>query len=66
VWVYVLNDKISHGPDAPHDPPTNTTAGDVLAVHVGAEDPAGYSMTASTDSWKEGGDHDGAEEKGRD
>ncbi|MEO7715270.1 MAG: cytochrome ubiquinol oxidase subunit I [Capsulimonas sp.] len=66
VWVYVLNDKISHGPDAPHDPPANTTAGDVLAVHVGAEDPAGYSMTASTDSWKEGGDRDGAEEKGRD
>jgi len=46
VWVYILNDKIRHGPDeTAATPPPSTTAGDLVETAARRVNPSGYSLT---------------------
>jgi cytochrome d ubiquinol oxidase subunit I len=45
VWVYVLNDKIKHGPEPPETMPGATTAEGLLETAGRLKGHAGYSMT---------------------
>ncbi|MFN8549562.1 MAG: cytochrome ubiquinol oxidase subunit I [Candidatus Eisenbacteria bacterium] len=45
VWVYVLNDKIQHGPDAPVTGPRSSTGGGLLESIARLANPGGYSLT---------------------
>jgi cytochrome d ubiquinol oxidase subunit I len=47
VWVFVLNDKIHHGPDAPEPPPDATTPSGLLEAAGRLTEHAGYSLTAT-------------------
>lgn len=44
IWVYVMNDKIHHGPTEPLESHPEVPKG-VLAVHASLADPGGYSLT---------------------
>jgi cytochrome bd ubiquinol oxidase subunit I len=50
VWVFVLNDKIRHGPDEPVAPPSATTPGDLLEAAGRRKAHVGYSMTETSSS----------------
>jgi len=46
VWVYVLNDKIHHGPEeTAATPPPSTTASDLVETAARRVNPSGYSLT---------------------
>jgi cytochrome d ubiquinol oxidase subunit I len=46
VWVYVLHNKIAHGPDAVEpSTPEKTSTGDLLEAAARLANPAGYSLT---------------------
>jgi cytochrome d ubiquinol oxidase subunit I len=45
VWVYVLNSKIQHGPDAEEGPPTHTSGGGLLEAASSLIASQGESLT---------------------
>jgi cytochrome d ubiquinol oxidase subunit I len=45
IWVYVLNDKIKHGPEAPHGQPIGPHEGLLEAAAALAEHGSGHSLT---------------------
>jgi cytochrome bd ubiquinol oxidase subunit I len=47
VYVFVLNDKIQHGPDEPAPPPTATTGGGLLAAAGRLAGQGGESLTST-------------------
>jgi cytochrome d ubiquinol oxidase subunit I len=48
IWVFVLNDKIHHGPDAPKSPPDKTTPDGLMAAATALGDHS-QSMTSARD-----------------
>jgi cytochrome d ubiquinol oxidase subunit I len=46
VWIYVMNDKVQHGPEPVH-PAKHTTGSGLLAAAAQLEDPSGESLTSS-------------------
>jgi cytochrome d ubiquinol oxidase subunit I len=50
VWVYVLNDKIQHGPEDAHEMPGATTAEGLLETASRLQAHRGFSMTEADGS----------------
>jgi cytochrome d ubiquinol oxidase subunit I len=50
VWIYVLNSKIQHGPEAPEPAPEKTTLGSLVEAAARRTDPGGYSMSSESRS----------------
>jgi cytochrome d ubiquinol oxidase subunit I len=61
VWVYVLHNKITHGPEPIDDMPEDTDAEGLLEVAARFVNPSGYSMTMA----REGGKRERGEGRGR-
>jgi cytochrome bd-type quinol oxidase subunit 1 len=61
VWVYVLHNKITHGPEPVDDKPDDTDAEGLLEVAARFVNPSGYSMTMA----REGGKRERGEGRGR-
>jgi len=61
VWVYVLHNKITHGPEPIDDKPDDTDAEGLLEVAARFVNPSGYSMTMA----REGGKRKGEDGRGR-
>lgn len=55
VWVFVLHEKIMHGPDEvdPDDMPEETSVGGLLDVAARYVNPSGYSMTSAREGTSE-------------
>jgi len=50
VWVYVMNNKIHHGPDPIEDAPSKTKAKDLMDIAANLADHGGESMTDARDN----------------
>ena len=49
VWVYVLNSKISHGPEEAGEIPSSTSPTGLMETAARLANPAGYSLTSAHD-----------------
>jgi len=47
VWIYVMHNKITHGPERPPDRPEHTAPEGLLEAAARYVNPAGYSMTSA-------------------
>src|SRR5204862_4491128 len=49
VWIYVLNDKIQHGPEDIMEVPPSTSAASLLESAARLANPSGFSLTTAHD-----------------